>query len=87
MAAEIYKNLEDVTNKAMKTGEKVVTIECPCCGKTFYTLESEAVYRPIIRHEDDYALDLNKFSGKTLGRKCPFCGYSGSLTLADFGGK
>ncbi len=78
--SEIYRNLEEVTEKAIKTGEKVVTIQCPCCSKTFYTLESEAAYQTIIRTED-------RFSGKMLGRKCPFCGYSGSLTLANFGDK
>ena len=85
--SEIYRNLEEVIEKAIKTGEKVITIQCPCCSKTFYTLESEAAYQTIVRNKDDYTLDLNKFSGKILGRKCPFCGYSGSLTSANFGGK
>lgn len=81
---ELDKNFNDVLDKALETGEKVITIECPCCGKTFYATESEAAYQTIVRNKDDYALDLNKFSGKILGRKCPFCGFSAGLTSGNF---
>jgi len=83
--SELEKNLEEVTNKALETGEKIVTIQCPCCGKTFYATEGEAAYQVINRNEEtDFGMDLKKFSGKTLGRKCPFCGFAGSLTSSNF---
>lgn len=64
--SEAHRNLEEVTELAMKTGEAIVELECPCCGKSFYALESEANYQ-----YDDYA----KSQLKRLGRKCPFCGF------------
>lgn len=83
--AELDKNLEEVTELALTTGEKIVTVDCPCCGKTFYALESEAAYTVINRDEQtDFAADLKRLSGKTLGRKCPFCGFSGSFAASDF---
>lgn len=83
--AELDRNLEEVTELASKTGEKVVTIECPCCHKIFYTLESEAAFTVINRNEQtDFGTDLKKLSGKQLGRKCPFCGFSGNLSSSDF---
>ena len=73
---ELEKNLDEVTNLALKTGEKVVTIDCPCCKKTFYALESEAVFTAAHPSDNPSAsLSLEK-----LGRKCPFCGFSGGFT-------
>jgi len=69
--SEIHRNLEEVTNKALKTGEKIVTIDCPCCGKTFYATESEAAY------EQANPADTSSLVGIQLGRKCPYCGFSG----------
>ena len=43
--SELIRNLEEVTDKAIKAGEKVITMQCPCCGKTFYAVESEAAYQ------------------------------------------
>ena len=70
---ELDRNLEEVSNKALETGEKIVTLECPCCGKTYYATESEVVYTP-----PDYVDQ----SLKQLGRKCPFCGFSGGISLS-----
>ena len=82
---ELDKNLAEVIEKATETGEKIVTIECPCCGKIFYVTEKEAAYEVINRNEEtNFGMDLKKFFGKTLGRKCPHCGFSGSLTSSDF---
>ncbi len=82
---ELDRNLEEVTELALKTGEKVVTIECPCCHKIFYATESEAAFTVINRNEQtDFGADLKKLSGKKLGRKCPFCGFSGRLSSSDF---
>ena len=82
---ELDRNLEEVTELALKNGEKVVTVECPCCNKIFYATESEAAYQVINRNEQtDFGADLKKLSGKQLGRKCPFCGFSGGLSSSDF---
>ena len=43
--SELIRNLEEATDKAIKTGEKVITMQCPCCGKIFYVVESEATYQ------------------------------------------
>lgn len=82
---ELDKNLAEVIEKATETGEKIVTIECPCCGKIFYATVSEAVFTTLNRNEEtDYSIDLKKFSGKILGRKCPHCGFSTDLTSSKF---
>ena len=82
---ELDRNLEEVTNLASKTGEKVITVECPCCHKTFYALESEVSYSVINRNEQtDFGADIKKLSGKLLGRKCPFCGFAGELGGSNF---
>lgn len=82
---ELDKNLEEVTNKALETGEKVVTVECPCCSKIFYATESEAAYQVINRNEEtDFGMDMKGLAGKQLGRKCPFCGFAGGLNAGDF---
>ena len=82
--AELDRNLEEVTQLALKTGDKIVTVECPCCNKIFYATESEAAFVVINRNEQtDFGADLTKISGKKLGRKCPFCGFSGSIGASD----
>ena len=43
--SELIRNLEEATDKAIKTGEKVITMQCPCCCKIFYAVESEAAYQ------------------------------------------
>ena len=64
----LEKNLAEVMEVATETGEKIITIECPCCHKTYYVLESEANYsNPSPAEDSPLAL-------KRLGRKCPFCG-------------
>ena len=68
--SELDRNLDDVTNKALETGEKVITIQCPCCGKIFYATESEAAY------QYDNPADQSTLKLKHLGRKCPHCGYA-----------
>ncbi len=67
------KNFNEVVDKALQTGEKVITIQCPCCGKTYYVTESEAAYTPV---------DYVDQSVKQLGRKCPHCGFSGGVSLS-----
>ena len=73
--SELIRNLEEATDKAIKTGEKVITIQCPCCGKIFYTVESEAAYQ----YDNPASQDDLKL--KHLGRKCPHCGYAGGFDL------
>jgi len=67
MSDILEKNLAEVMDKAMETGEKIITIECPCCHKTYYALESEAIYSNKDPINNTY---------KQLGRKCPHCGLS-----------
>ena len=74
--SDLTRNLEEVTDKAIKTGEKVITMQCPCCDKIFYTVESEAAYQ----YNNPASQDTLKL--KHLGRKCPHCGYAGGF---DFG--
>ena len=74
--SELTRNLEEATDKAIKTGEKVITIQCPCCGKIFYAIESEATYQ----YDNPASQDALKL--KHLGRKCPHCGYADGF---DFG--
>ncbi len=82
---ELDKNLKEVIDQATKNNEQVVTIECPCCHKIFYTTTSEAVYSMLNRNEEtDFGMDLKKTYGQQLGRKCPFCGFACSLTSSDF---
>ena len=82
---ELDKNLKEVIDQATKNGEKVVTIECPSCHKTFYATVSEAAYSVLNRNEEtDFGMDLKKFYGQQLGRKCPFCGFACGLTSSDF---
>ena len=72
---ELIRNLEEATDKAIKTGEKVITMQCPYCGKTFYAVESEAAYQ----YDNPASQDTLKL--KHLGRKCPHCGYAGGFDL------
>ena len=72
---EPIRNLEEVIDKAIKTGEKVITMQCPCCGKIFYAVESEAAYQ----YDNLASQDTLKL--KHLGRKCPHCGYAGGFDL------
>ena len=64
------RNLEEVTDKALRTGEKIVSLQCPCCGRTFYATESEAAY------ERDNPADQSSTIKIKLGRKCPHCGFA-----------
>ena len=73
--SDLARNLEEVTDKAIKTGEKVITMQCPCCGKIFYVVESEAAYQ----YDNPASKDTLKL--KHLGRKCPHCGYAGGFDL------
>ena len=73
--SELVRNLEEATDKAIKTGEKVITVQCPCCGKTFYAVEGEAAYQ----YDNPASQDTLKL--KHLGRKCPYCGYAGGFDL------
>ena len=73
--SELVRNLEEATDKAIKTGEKVITMQCPCCGKTFYAVESEAAHQ----YDNPASRDILKL--KHLGRKCPHCGYAGGFDL------
>ena len=73
--SELIRNLEEVTDKAIKASEKVITMQCPCCGKIFYVVESEAAYQ----YDDQASQDILKL--KHLGRKCPHCGYAGGFDL------
>ena len=74
--SELIRNLEEATDKAIKTGEKVITMQCPCCGNIFYAVESEAAYQ----YDNPASQDTLKL--KHLGRKCPYGGYAGGF---DFG--
>lgn len=71
MDSALDRNLDEVTNKALETGEQIVTIECPCCHKIFYVTESEAAY------QYDNPADQSTLKIKHLGRKCPHCGFAG----------
>ena len=73
--SELTRNLEEATDKAIKMGEKVITIQCPCCVKILYTVESEAAYQ----YDNPASQDTLKL--KHLGRKCPHCGYAGGFDL------
>lgn len=73
--SELIRNLEEATDKATKTGGKVITMQCPCCGKIFYAIESEAAYQ----YNNPASQDTLKL--KHLGRKCPHCGYAGGFDL------
>lgn len=70
---ELERNLEEVTDLAIKTGDKIVTIECPCCSKIFYATASEAAY------QYDNPADQASLKLKHLGRKCPHCGFAGGF--------
>lgn len=71
--SELTRNLEEVTDKAIKTDEKIVTVQCPCCGAIFYAVESEVAYQ----YDNPASQDTLKL--KHLGRKCPHCGYAGGF--------
>ena len=73
--SELTRNLEEATDKAIKNGEKVITMQCPCCGKIFYAVESEAAYQ----YDNHASQDTLKL--KHLSRKCPHCGYAGGFDL------
>ena len=73
--SELTRNLEEATDKAIKTGEKVITMQCPCCGKIFFFFLSEAAYQ----YDNPASQDTLKL--KHLGRKCPYCGYAGGFDL------
>ena len=73
--SELIWNLEEATDKAIKNGEKVITMQCPCCGKIFYAVESEAAY------QYDNPAGQSALKLKHLGRKCPHCGYAGGFDL------
>lgn len=70
---DIDKNLDDVIDKAAKTGEKIVTMECPCCHRVFYATENEAAYQ-----YKDLASEAT-LKVRTIGRKCPYCGFAGEF--------
>jgi glutaredoxin len=70
---ELDKNLNEVIELAAKVGERVVTVECPCCHKLFYALASEAAY------QYDNPADQSTLKLKHLGRKCPHCGFAGGF--------
>ena len=73
--SELIRNLEEATDKAIKTDEKVITMQCPCCGKIFYAVESEATYQ----YDNPASQDTLKL--KQLSRKCPHGGYAGGFDL------
>ena len=73
--SELARNLEEATDKAIKTGEKVITMQCPCFSNIFYAFESEAVY------QYDNPASQDTLKPKHLGRKCPHCGYAGGFDL------
>ena len=73
--SELTRNLEEATDKAIKNGEKVIIMQCPCCCKIFYVVESEAAYQ----YDNPASQDTLKL--KHLGRKCPYCGYVGGFDL------
>ena len=72
---DIDKNLDDVIDKAAETGEKIVTMECPCCHRVFYTTENEANYSNVNPEAS--------FNIKRLGRKCPYCGFTAIIGSAN----
>ena len=74
---ELERNLNEVTDKALETGENIVTVECPCCGKTFYVLESEAAY------SQANPADQSPLKCIRLGRRCPHCGFAGGYTTSS----
>lgn len=68
---ELDRNLEEVTDLALRTGEQIVSLQCPCCGRTFYATESEAAYEPANPASQESLIKIK------LGRKCPYCGFAG----------
>ena len=73
--SELIRNLEEATDKAIKTDKKAITMQCPCCGKIFYAVESEAAYQ----YDNPASQDILKL--KHLDRKCLHCGYAGGFDL------
>jgi len=84
--AELDKNLNDAIELAATTGDKVVTVECPCCHKIFYTTKTKAAYALVNRAPEDFDFDRTKISLKQLGEKCPHCGFVAELGTSELFG-
>lgn len=71
-------NPEELIDRAIDTNDKIVSIDCQCCGKTFYVLESDLYIENVVRGENEPQLD-NRLKLQHLP-KCPHCGYCSKLT-------
>ena len=64
--------------EARKTGDRIVAIDCQCCGKTFFVLENDLFIENVVRGENDFKSDA-RIQLQQLP-KCPHCGYCANLT-------
>lgn len=71
-------NLNNAINKALETDDQVVSIECPCCGKTYYVTKSDAAFQTTVRTEEEYHIDID-LNLLRLESKCPHCGFAGGI--------
>lgn len=73
------KTPEELIDKALVTGEQIISTTCECCGKIFYILKSD------LYAENDYRLGDGDFKIDNFHKidypKCPYCGYAGRLEL------
>ena len=83
MNSILYDSLEKATSEAIESGDQVVSIECPCCHKIFYTTKIKAAYALVNRASEDFSFDGAKISLKQLGEKCPHCGFAAELGASE----
>ena len=83
MNSILYDSLEKATNEAIESGDQVVSIECPCCHKIFYTTKIKAAYALVNRVPEDFSFDRARISLKQLGEICPHCGFAAELSAGE----
>lgn len=83
MNSILYASLDKATSEAIESGDQVVSIECPCCHKIFYTTKTKAAYALVNRAPEDFDFDRTKVSLKQLGEKCPHCGFAAELGASE----
>ncbi len=86
MNSILYNSLDKATSEAIESGDQVISIECPCCHKIFYTTKTKAAYRLANRAPEDFDFDRAKISLKQLGEKCPYCGFAAELGASELFG-
>ena len=83
MNSILYDSLEKATSEAIELGDQVVSIECPCCHKIFYTTKIKAAYAVVNRVPEDFDFAATKISLKQLGERCPHCGFAAELSASE----